>query len=144
MPQLKLRFINVVDLFRLTSDSLHPHGLTEREFDDLFTADRPIVFNFHGYPWLIHKLAYRHSGHEHLHVHGYREKGNINTPLELAILNETSRFHLVLDVVDRVPKLGAAGAHLKEEMNAAIADHLAYAHEYGADRPEITNWVWPY
>jgi xylulose-5-phosphate/fructose-6-phosphate phosphoketolase len=143
-PDLKLRFVNVLDLFKLAPAALHPHGLTESEFDSLFTSDRPIIFNFHGYPWLIHKLAYRHSGHEHLHVHGYREKGNINTPLELAMLNETSRFHLVIDVIDRVPKLRARGAHFKEEMRNAIIENLAYAHEHGTDRPEFTNWVWPY
>jgi len=144
MPDLKLRFVNVVDLFRLQPASQHPHGSTEREFDSLFTADKPIIFNFHGYPWLIHKLAYRFKGHENLHVHGYQEKGNINTPLELAMLNETSRFHLVIDAIDRVPKLHDKAAHLKEEMKNAIIDHMNYAHEHGTDRPEITNWTWPF
>jgi xylulose-5-phosphate/fructose-6-phosphate phosphoketolase len=144
LPDLKLRFVNVVDLFKLQPASEHPHGLTEREFDSLFTTDKPIIFNFHGYPWLIHRLAYRHSGHEHLHVHGYKEKGNINTPLELAMLNETSRFHLVIDVIDRVPTLRGKGAHLKEEMKNAIIDNLRYAHEYGTDRAELANWTWPY
>jgi xylulose-5-phosphate/fructose-6-phosphate phosphoketolase len=143
-PDLKVRFVNVVDLFKLQPASEHPHGCTEAEFDEVFTADKPIVFNFHGYPWLIHKLAYRHSGHEHLHVRGYKEKGNINTPLELAILNETSRFHLVLDVIARVPGLRARAAPLEELMRKAIADNLAYAHENGIDRPEITEWTWPY
>ena len=105
VPDLKLRFVNVVDLFKLQPASEHPHGSTEREFDSLFTTDKPIIFNFHGYPWLIHKLSYRFKGHANLHVRGYKEKGNINTPLELAMLNETSRFHLVIDVIDRVPKL---------------------------------------
>ena len=109
LPDLKLRFVNVVDLFKLQPASEHPHGSTEREFDSLFTTDKPIIFNFHGYPWLIHRLAYRFKGHENLHVRGYKEKGNINTPLELAMLNETSRFHLVIDVIDRVPKLRDAG-----------------------------------
>ena len=109
VPDLKLRFVNVVDLFKLQPASEHPHGSTEREFDGLFTTDKPIIFNFHGYPWLIHKLAYRFKGHENLHVRGYKEKGNINTPLELAMLNETSRFHLVIDVIDRVPKLRDEG-----------------------------------
>ena len=104
-PDLKLRFVNVVDLFKLQPASEHPHGSTEREFDSLFTTDKPIIFNFHGYPWLIHKLSYRFKGHANLHVRGYKEKGNINTPLELAMLNETSRFNLVIDVIDRVPKL---------------------------------------
>jgi len=144
VPDLKLRFVNVVDLFRLVPASEHPHGLTEREFDGLFTSDKPIIFNFHGYPWLIHKLSYRFKGHENLHVRGYKERGNINTPLELAMLNEVSRFNLVIDVIDRVPKLRAKGAHLKEEMKNAILDNLSYAHENGIDRPEIVHWTWPY
>ncbi len=144
LPDLKLRFVNVVDLFRLQPASEHPHGSTEREFDSLFTADKPIIFNFHGYPWLIHKLSYRFKGHENLHVRGYKEKGNINTPLELAMLNEASRFHLVIDMIDRVPKLRTKAAHLKEEMKNAIIDNLHYAHEHGTDRPEIIDWTWPY
>jgi xylulose-5-phosphate/fructose-6-phosphate phosphoketolase len=144
VPDLKLRFVNVVDLFRLQPASEHPHGSTEREFDGLFTTDKPIIFNFHGYPWLIHKLAYRFKGHENLHVRGYKEKGNINTPLELAMLNETSRFHLVIDVIDRVPKLHTKASHLKEDMRNAIISNLQYAHEHGADRPEIVDWTWPY
>ena len=143
-PDLKLRFVNVVDLFKLQPASEHPHGSTEREFDSLFTTDKPIIFNFHGYPWLIHKLSYRFKGHANLHVRGYKEKGNINTPLELAMLNETSRFNLVIDVIDRVPKLHIKGAHLKEEMRNAIIDNMNYAHEHGTDRPEIANWTWPY
>ncbi len=144
LPDLKLRFVNVVDLFRMQPASEHPHGSTDREFDGLFTTDKPIIFNFHGYPWLIHRLAYRFTGHEHLHVRGYKEKGNINTPLELAMLNETSRFHLVIDVIDRVPRLRARAAHLKEEMKNAIIDNMRYAHEHGTDRPELANWTWPY
>ena len=143
IPDLKLRFVNVVDLFKLQPASEHPHGSTDREFNSLFTTDKPIIFNFHGYPWLIHKLAYRFKGHENLHVRGYKEKGNINTPLELAMLNETSRFHLVIDVIDRVPKLRTKAAHLKEEMKNAIIDNLGYAHEHGTDRPELANWTWP-
>src|SRR5688572_5033889 len=143
-PDLKLRFVNVVDLFKLQPVSEHPHGSTEAEFDAVFTTDKPIIFNFHGYPWLIHRLAYRFRGHEHLHVRGYKEKGNINTPLELAILNETSRFHLVLDVIARVPGLRARAAGLEQLMRNAIAENLAYAHEQGIDRQEITEWTWPY
>ncbi|HXU82172.1 MAG TPA: phosphoketolase family protein [Polyangia bacterium] len=142
-PDLKLRFVNVVDLFKLQPVSEHPHGSTNGEFDGLFTTDKPIIFNFHGYPWLIHRLAYKFKNHVNLHVHGYREKGNINTPLELAILNETSRFNLVIDVIDRVPKLCTRAGHLKEEMKHAIIDNVRYAHEQGADRPEITDWTWP-
>ena len=143
-PDLKLRFVNVVDLFKLQPIAEHPHGSTDREFDSLFTTDKPIIFSFHGYPWLIHRLAYRFKGHENLHVRGYKERGNINTPLELAMLNETSRFHLVIDIIDRVPKLRATAAHLKEEMRDAIVNNMAYAHEHGTDRSELAEWVWPY
>jgi len=142
LPDLKVRFVNVVDLFKLQPASEHPHGSTEREFDSLFTLNKPVIFNFHGYPWLIHKLAYRFANHDNMHVRGYKEKGNINTPLELAILNQIDRFDLVIDVIDRVPTLGARAAHLKEAMKNEILDNLAYAHAEGADRPEITNWVW--
>jgi xylulose-5-phosphate/fructose-6-phosphate phosphoketolase len=144
VPDLKLRFVNVVDLFKLQPDTEHPHGLSTREFDSLFTTDKPIIFNFHGYPWLIHRLAYKFKGHDQLHVRGYKEKGNINTPLELAMLNETSRFNLVIDVIDRVPKLRTKGSHLKEEMKNAIIENMAYAHQHGADKPELANWTWPY
>jgi xylulose-5-phosphate/fructose-6-phosphate phosphoketolase len=144
LPDLKLRFVNVVDLYKMQPATEHPHGSAERDFDSLFTVDKPIIFNFHGYPWLIHKLSYRFKGHDNLHVRGYKEKGNINTPLELAMLNETSRFHLVIDVIDRVPRLRSRAAHLKEDMRNAIIDNLRYAHENGTDRPELANWVWPY
>jgi len=144
IPDLKVRFINIVDLFRLQPASEHPHGLSEREFSTLFTTDKPIVLNFHGYPWLIHKLTYRFESHANLHVRGYKERGNINTPLELAMLNETSRFHLVIDIIDRVPKLRARAAQLKEAMKDTIIDNLRYAHEQGTDRPEIVDWTWPY
>jgi xylulose-5-phosphate/fructose-6-phosphate phosphoketolase len=144
VPDLKLRFINVVDLCGLLPASEHPHGSSERELEGLFTTDRPIIFNFHGYPWLIHRLTYRFAGHHNLHVRGYKEKGNINTPLELAMLNETSRFHLVIDVIERVPRLRTKAAHLKEDMRNAIIDNMRYAHEHGTDRPELANWTWPY
>ncbi len=144
LPDLKVRFVNVVDLFKMQPASEHPHGLAEGEFDSLFTTSKPVIFNFHGYPWLIHKLAYRFTNHENLHVRGYKEKGNINTPLELAILNQIDRFNLVIDVIDRVPGLSVRAAHLKEEMKDAIIDHLHYARTHGTDREEISNWVWPY
>ena len=143
LPELKVRFVNIVDLFKLAPVALHPHGSTDHEIDSVFTTNKPIVFNYHGYPWLIHKLAYRFKGHENLHVHGYRERGNINTPLELAMLNETSRFHLVIQAIDRVTALGAKAGHLRNEMQNAIVDNMRYAHEHGADRPELANWVWP-
>jgi xylulose-5-phosphate/fructose-6-phosphate phosphoketolase len=144
LPDLKVRFVNVVDLYKMQPASEHPHGSTEREFDSLFTTDKPVIFNFHGYPWLIHKLAYRFTNHENLHVRGYKERGNINTPLELAILNQTDRFTLVIDVIDRVPGLADRAAHLKEKMKNEIILNLAYAHEHGTDSEQFSNWVWPY
>ncbi|MEO0928938.1 MAG: phosphoketolase, partial [Cyanobacteria bacterium J06643_13] len=141
-PELKVRFINVVDLYKMQSAEEHPHGLSNREFDTLFTADKPIIFNFHGYPWLIHKLAYRRTNSERLHVRGYKEEGNINTPLQLAIINQIDRFNLVMDVIDRVPSLGSRAAHVRERMKDAIIDHLAYARKHGLDKPEITDWTW--
>jgi len=144
LPELKVRFVNVVDLFRMQPATEHPHGLTPAGFDSLFTTNRPVIFNFHGYPWLIHKLAYRFTNHENIHVRGYKEKGNINTPMELAILNQIDRFDLVIDVIDRVPGLAARAAHLKEAMKEAIIDNLAYARTHGTDRAEISDWTWPY
>jgi len=143
-PYLKVRFINVVDLLTLMPHEEHDHGLTNREFDNLFTPDKPVIFNFHGYPWLIHKLTYRRTHQDRIHVRGYKEKGNINTPLELAINNEIDRFHLVMDVIDRVEKLGSRAAHVRERMRNAIIEHRNYAYEEGMDKDEITNWVWPY
>ncbi len=143
-PELKVRFINVVDLFKLQPDSEHPHGLSERDFDTLFTIDKPIIFNFHGYPWLIHKLTYHRTNHDNLHVRGYKEKGNINTPLELAMNNQIDRFNLVLDVIARVPKLGSAAAYVQQRMKNSIIEHRAYAYENGIDQLEITNWKWPF
>src|SRR5512134_2634585 len=142
-PQLKVRFVNVVDLFRLVPPEEHPHGLSHTDFDTLFTPDQPVIFNFHGYPWLIHKLTYRRSNQHRIHARGYKEKGNINTPLELAMKNQIDRFNLVIDVIDRVPKLRAAGAHTKERMKNAILDNMHYAFEHGTDRREITGWTWP-
>jgi xylulose-5-phosphate/fructose-6-phosphate phosphoketolase len=143
-PDLKIRFINVIDLFKIQSDREHPHGLSDRDFDGLFTVNKPIIFNFHGYPWLIHRLTYNRTNHHNLHVRGYKEHGNINTPMELAIDNEIDRFTLAIDVIDRVPKLQATGAHAKEKFkNMQIACRL-YAHEHGIDKPEIIGWRWPF
>jgi xylulose-5-phosphate/fructose-6-phosphate phosphoketolase len=141
-PDLRLRFINVVDLFRLQPDTEHPHGLSDRDFDGLFTQDKPVICNFHGYPWLIHRLAYRRKNHGNIHVRGYKEKGNINTPLELAILNETDRFSLAIDVIDRVPRLQSRGAHVKGRFRDQQLEACAYAHEHGIDKPEIVHWKW--
>jgi len=143
-PDLKIRFVNVVDLFKLQSDREHPHGLSDRDFDGLFTTDKPIVFNFHGYPWLIHRLAYTRTNHRNLHVRGYKERGNINTPMELAINNEIDRFTLAIDVIDRVPKLKATGAHAKEKFRNEQIACRRYAHEVGIDRPDIVDWRWPF
>ena len=142
-PKLKVRFVNVVDLFRLMPESEHPHGMSDAEFDALFTTDKPVIFNFHAYAFLIHKLTYRRRNHENIHVRGYKEKGNINTPLELAILNQTDRFDLALDVIDRVPKLRETAAHTREWLKDQIVESVNYAHENGIDRPEITGWRWP-
>jgi len=140
---LKIRFINVVALFRMQPAGEHPHGLSDSDFDSLFTVDRPIIFNFHGYPWLIHRLAYRRTNHKNLHVRGYKEKGHINTPMELAIENEIDRFSLVIDVINRVPQLQAVGAHVRQQMRDRQLDCRTYAYEHGIDAPEIRNWVWP-
>jgi xylulose-5-phosphate/fructose-6-phosphate phosphoketolase len=140
---LKIRFVNVVDLYRLQPNTEHPHGLSDRDFDSLFTQDKPVIFNFHGYPWLIHKFTYRRTNHANIHVRGYKEKGNINTPLELAIRNQVDRFDLAIDVIDRVPKLQATGAHLKEWLKQEIINSIHFADTEGQDRPEIRNWRWP-
>jgi xylulose-5-phosphate/fructose-6-phosphate phosphoketolase len=142
-PDLKLRFVNVVDLFKLQPKTEHPHGLSDRDFDSLFTADAPVIFNFHGYPWLVHRLAYRRANHANLHVRGYKEKGSINTPLELAIDNQVDRYTLAIDVIDRVPRLHDAGAHAKERFKNRQIACRAYAHEHGIDPPEIVGWRWP-
>lgn len=143
-PALKIRFLNVVDLFRMSPAGEHPHGLSDRDFDSLFTVNKPIIFNFHGYPWLIHRLAYRRTNHDNLHVRGYKERGNINTPLELAIENEIDRFSLAIDVIDRVPGLQVTGAHVKEKLRAMQIECRLFAHEHGIDEPEMAEWVWPY
>ena len=142
IPTLRIRVINVVKLFALTEPKEHPHGLSDRDFDTLFTTDRPVIFNFHGYPWLIHRLTYRRTNHSNFHVRGYKEKGNINTPLELAMNNQIDRFNLVIDVIDRVPRLGSRAAHVKERMQEEILSHREYAHTHGMDAPEVTNWRW--
>lgn len=141
-PALKIRFINVVDLYKLAPNTEHPHGLSDRDFDSLFTLDKPVLFNFHGYPWLIHRLAYRRNNHGNFHVRGYKEKGSINTPLELAIQNEIDRFSLVIDAVDRIPELRVAGAHVKQLMRDSQLECRQYAYQYGVDWPEVDEWTW--
>ncbi len=144
IPDLKIRFVNVLDLFRLLPEAAHPHGLPGRDFDSLFTVDKPVIFNFHSYPALIHKLAYNRTNHANLHVHGYREKGNINTPLQLAILNKVDRFSLAIDVIDRVPRIAVSGAHVKEWLKDQINENLNYAVDNGIDKVAIRDWKWPY
>ncbi len=142
LPDLKVRFINVVDLYKLMHPKDHIHGLSEIDFETLFTVDKPIIFNFHGYPWLIHKLTYARQNQDRIHVRGYKEKGNINTPLELAIRNQIDRFNLVIDVINRVPKLRSSAAYVKEKMKDAITVNLNYAFEHGKDQDDIVNWKW--
>ena len=142
LPMLKIRYINVVKLFSLTLPSEHPHGINNRDFDDLFTTDCPVIFNFHGYPWLIHRLTYKRHNHANIHVRGYKENGNINTPLELAIINQIDRFNLVIDVIDRVEILGCRAAHLKQSMQDQILRQRAYAYEHGMDDPLVSDWQW--
>jgi xylulose-5-phosphate/fructose-6-phosphate phosphoketolase len=144
LPDVKVRFVNVVDLFRLVPHTEHPHGLTDLEFEAIFTPDKPVVFNFHGYPWLIHRLTYRRPGQHHIHVRGYKEQGNINTPLELAIRNQADRFSLAIDAIDRMPRFRVKGAGVRETLvNEQIACKKQ-AHEFGVDRSEITDWKWPF
>jgi xylulose-5-phosphate/fructose-6-phosphate phosphoketolase len=143
LPDLKVRVVNVVDLMRLQPDTEHPHGLSDREFDALFTTDKPIVFAYHGYPWLIHRLAYRRTNHGNLHVRGYKEEGTVTTPFDMVVRNDLDRFHLVMDVIDRVPGLGSRAAGLRQAMADRRVTAGAYAREHGEDPPEITEWTWP-
>ncbi|HJS24800.1 MAG TPA: phosphoketolase family protein [Pyrinomonadaceae bacterium] len=143
-PDLKIRVVNVVDLMTLQPQSEHPHGLSDKEFDSLFTTNKPIIFAFHGYPWLIHRLTYRRTNHRNLHVRGYKEEGTTTTPFDMVVLNDLDRFHLVMDVIDRVPKLETIGAHLLQEMRDKRFEHKRYISEHGEDMPEIRDWKWPY
>ncbi|WP_329080447.1 phosphoketolase family protein [Streptosporangium sp. NBC_01469] len=143
LPELRVRVVNVVDLMRLQPSSEHPHGMSDAEFDALFTADRPVIFNFHGYPWLIHRLTYRRTGHENIHVRGYKEEGTTTTPFDMAMLNDIDRFHLVMDVIDRVPGLAERSAHLRQHMADARLRARAHTREYGEDPAEIRDWTWP-
>ncbi|GBF04408.1 phosphoketolase [Deinococcus aerius] len=141
-PDLKIRVVNVVDLMTLQPHEEHPHGLTHQEFDRLFTTDRPIIFAYHGYPWLIHRLTYRRTNHPNLHVRGYKEEGTTTTPFDMTVLNDLDRFHLALDVVNRVPRLREVGAHFGQRMRDRLAEHHAYIREHGDDLPEVKNWTW--
>ena len=142
IPDLKIRVVNVVDLMTLQPSSEHPHGLPDKEYDSLFTRDKPIIFNYHGYPWLIHRLTYRRTNQQ-LHVRGYKEEGTTTTPFDMCVLNQIDRFHLAIDVIDRVPRLFDKGAHLRQELRNRIIEHKTYIRENGEDMPEIANWRWP-
>jgi xylulose-5-phosphate/fructose-6-phosphate phosphoketolase len=141
-PDLKVRVVNVVDLMTLQPKEEHPHGLSDYEFDTLFTTDKPIIFAFHGYPYLIHRLAYRRTNHRNLHVRGYKEEGTTTTPFDMLVRNDLDRFHLVRDVVDRVPKLGYMAAYVRQAVRDKLIDHKYYITEHGEDMPEIRNWTW--
>jgi xylulose-5-phosphate/fructose-6-phosphate phosphoketolase len=142
LPSLRVRVVNVVDLMRLQPDTEHPHGMPDREFDALFTADKPVIFAYHGYPWLIHRLTYRRTNHHNLHVRGYKEEGTTTTPFDMLVLNDMDRYRLVIDVVDRVPGLGPKAARLRQLMQDQRTRHHNWIREHGEDMPEVRDWTW--
>jgi xylulose-5-phosphate/fructose-6-phosphate phosphoketolase len=143
LPELKVRVVNVVDLMKLQPQTEHPHGLSDTDFDELFTRDKPIIFAFHAYPWLVHRLTYRRTNHANLHVRGYKEEGTITTPFDMTVLNEIDRFHLVMDAIDRLPQTGGKGDYVKQQLRDKLVEHTQYINRWGEDLPEIRNWVWP-
>jgi xylulose-5-phosphate/fructose-6-phosphate phosphoketolase len=143
IPDLKIRVVNVVDLMTLQPATEHPHGLSDREFDSIFTTDKPVVFGFHGYPWLIHRLTYRRANHANLHVRGYKEEGTTTTPFDMTVLNDLDRFHLAGDVIDRVPRLRNSAARQKQMLRDKLIEHKLYIAEHGDDMPAIRDWRWP-
>ncbi|BAY84226.1 hypothetical protein NIES267_37220 [Calothrix parasitica NIES-267] len=143
-PELKIRVVNVVDLMTLQPENEHPHGLSDKDFDSIFTTDKPVIFAFHGYPWLIHRLTYRRTNHKNLHVRGYKEEGTTTTPFDMVVMNELDRFNLADDVIDRVPHLRYKAAHVKQMLHEKLIEHKQYVHEHGQDMPEISNWKWEY
>jgi xylulose-5-phosphate/fructose-6-phosphate phosphoketolase len=144
LPDLKVRVVNIVDLMCLQPPNEHPHGLSDEDFDALFTADKPVIFAFHGYPWLIHRLIYRRTNHKNVHVRGYKEEGTTTTPFDMCVMNELDRFNLVDDVIDRVPGLLERASHIKEWVHNKLIEHRQYVRSRGEDMPEIRGWKWPY
>jgi xylulose-5-phosphate/fructose-6-phosphate phosphoketolase len=142
LPDLKIRVVNIVDLMKLQPQTEHPHGLSELDFDELFTKDKPVIFAFHAYPWLIHRLTYRRTNHDNIHVRGYKEEGTITTPFDMTVLNDLDRFHLVMDAIDRLPQTGDQGIYLKQQLKDKLIEHKEYIAQYGRDLPEIQNWKW--
>jgi xylulose-5-phosphate/fructose-6-phosphate phosphoketolase len=144
LPELKIRVVNVVDLMKLQPQSEHPHGLSDSDFDALFTKDKPVIFAFHAYPWLIHRLTYRRHNHANLHVRGYKEEGTITTAFDMTVLNDLDRFHLVMDAVNRLPQTGSRGDYLRQKLQDKLVQHRQYIDQFGEDMPEIKNWKWPH
>jgi xylulose-5-phosphate/fructose-6-phosphate phosphoketolase len=142
IPDIRIRVVNVVDLMTLQPSTEHPHGLSDRDFDSLFTVDKPVVFAFHGYPWLIHRLTYRRKNHDNLHVRGYKEEGTTTTPFDMTVLNDLDRFHLAGDVIDRVPRLQTIAAHSRQMLRNRLLEHKLYVAEHGDDMPAIRDWEW--
>lgn len=142
LPALKVRVVNVVDLMKLQPHTEHPHGLSDMDFDAIFTRDKPVIFAFHAYPRLIHQLTYRRANHDNIHVHGYKEEGTITTPFDMTVLNEIDRFHLAMDAIDRLPQTGDKGLYLKRRLEDRLVAHKQYIVKYGEDMPEIRNWNW--
>jgi len=144
LPDLKIRVVNVVDLMTLQPESEHPHGLTDRDFDSIFTRDKPVIFAYHGYPWLIHRLTYRRTNHNNFHVRGYKEEGTTSTPFDMVVMNQIDRFHLASDAINRIPKLHYVAARAKQMLQNKLIDHREYIQQRGEDLPEVANWKWPY
>jgi xylulose-5-phosphate/fructose-6-phosphate phosphoketolase len=144
IPELKVRVVNVVDLLALQSPDQHPHGLSDEVFDQLFTADRPVIFAYHGYPYLIHRLTYKRNNHRNIHVRGFIEEGTTTTPFDMAVLNELDRYHLAIEAIARIPGLAEKAADIADGFRTKLAEHTRYVREFGDDMPEIRDWVWPY
>jgi xylulose-5-phosphate/fructose-6-phosphate phosphoketolase len=142
LPDLKIRVINVVDLLKLEKHSISSHGLNDADFDSLFTTNKPVIFAFHGYPLAVHRLTYNRKNNSNIHVHGYKDEGSVTTPFDMPVQNELDRFHLVIDVINRLPQTGTKGTYLKQELQNKLVEHKQYIHKYGEDMPEVRNWKW--